>query len=439
MQTMRKLNKQKTNRDNLRGRIEELSKEKRRLTALLKVTRAISNELNLDTLLYKIMQEVKQVLHADRCTLFMLDKDKNELWSRLAMGIKEEIRIPVNKGIVGHVFNSGQVLNIPDAYKDKRFNPEIDKKTGYKTQSILTMPLQNKFHEVLGVFQALNKKEGVFTGKDEELLSAISLIAASAIENAQLHDEQKKTFISFIETLSTTLDTRDYITAGHSRRVTLYALEMGRLIKLETQSMEVLRYAALLHDIGKIAIPEVVLFKDRRLSEDEFEMIKRHAHITKNILSKIHFQDKYKEIALVAASHHEKLDGSGYPEGLKGEQIPLGGKILAVADVFDALTSRRQYQDRMDLEKVIEVLDKETGTSFEPFVVYNFKMIPLDRLIKILEYGHIDEINRDDLNRLKEYTLREIVDIRSKSSKSEEELEIENIFMRYYLRQYRME
>jgi len=369
----------------------------------------------------------------------MLDKARRELYSRFAMGLKEEIRVPIDKGLVGHVFASGQLLNIPDAYQDPRFNPEIDKKTGYKTQSILSMPLHNKFHEVLGVFQVLNKKEGVFTGKDEELLSAVSLIAASAIENAQLYDEQKKSFMSFIETLSTTLDTRDYITAGHSRRVTLYALEIGRLIKLNSHAMEVLRYAALLHDIGKIAIPEVVLFKDRRLSEDEFEMIKRHAHITKNILKKIHFQDKYKEIARIASSHHEKLDGTGYPEGLRGEQIPLGGKILAVADVFDALTSRRQYQDRLDLEKVIEVLDKETGTSFEPFVVYNFKLIPLDRLIKILEYGHIDEIDRGDLDKLKDYTLREMVDIRSKSAKSNEELEIENVFMRYYLRQYRME
>lgn len=439
MQTMRKSSKQEIGRDKLQEKIEELSDEKNRLTALLKVTRTISNELDLDTLLFKIMQEVKHILQADRCSLFMLDKDRNELWSRLAMGLKEEIRVPVDKGIVGHVFASGQLLNIADAYKDPRFNPEIDKITGYKTQSVLSLPMHNKFHEVLGIFQVLNKKEGAFTRKDEELLSAISLIAANAIENAQLYDEQKKSFTSFIEALSATLDTRDYITAGHSRRVTLYTLEMGRLIKLNNHAMEVLRYAALLHDIGKIAIPEVVLFKDRRLSEDEFEMIKRHTNITKNILKKIHFQEKYKEIPRIAASHHERLDGSGYPEGLRGEQIPLGGKILAVADVFDALTSRRQYQDRMDLEKVIEVLDKETGTSFEPFVIYNFKLIPLDRLIKILEYGHLKEIDRGDLAKLREYTLREMVDIRTKSAKSEEELEIENIFMRYYMRQYRME
>jgi HD-GYP domain-containing protein (c-di-GMP phosphodiesterase class II) len=436
---MKKSNRENIEPDNQLKKIEELSDEKNRLTALLNITRVISCDLDLDTLLLKIMNEVKHILQADRCTLFMLDKNKNELWSKLAMGLKEEIRVPANKGIVGHVCMSGKTINIPDAYADTRFNPEIDKRTGYKTRSLLSMPVYNKAQEVMGVIQVLNKKDGPFVAKDEELLSAISMIAANAIENAQVYKDQKKSFISFIETLSTTLDTRDYITAGHSRRVTLYALEIGRLIKLDHEAMEILHYAALLHDIGKIAIPEVVLFKDRKLSEDEYEIIKRHSQITKNILKRIHFQDKYKELPDIAASHHEKLDGTGYPEGLTGEQIPLGGKILAVADVFDALTSRRQYQDRVDLEKVIEVLDKEMNTSFEPFVVYNFKLIPLDRLIKILEYGHTNEIDQNDLIKLKDYTLREMVDIRKNSTKSDEEMEIENIFMRYYLRQYRSE
>jgi len=126
-----------------------------------------------------------------------------------------------------------------------------------------------------------------------------------------------------------------------------------------------------------------------------------------------------------------------YPDNLKGDDIPLGGKILAVADVFDALTSRRQYQDRLDLEKVIKIIDTETGTSFEPFVVYNFKFLSLDRLIRILEYGHSDALDPEDLKKLHDYSLREIVEIRQKSNKTDAELEIENIFMRYYLRQYR--
>jgi putative nucleotidyltransferase with HDIG domain len=437
MQTMKTSNNQDSELRQLYVKIEDLSEEKKRLSAVMAITTAIANELNLDTLLLKIIKEVKKTLQADRCTIFLLDEEKNELWSKLALGLEEMIRFPADKGLAGEVCKTGKILNIPDAYKDNRFNPEIDKKTGYKTRSILSLPIQNKFHETIGVFQVLNKVEGPFTKQDEDLLVTISNIAAISIENAQLYEEQKKSFISFVETLSAALDTRDYITAGHSRRVTLYALEIGRLIKLNPHTMEVLRYAALLHDIGKIGIPEVVLFKDRRLTEDEYEIIKGHAQLTKNILKKIHFQKKFKDTVTIAATHHERVNGTGYPEGLTGEQIPLGGKILAVADVFDAVTSRRQHQDRMDLEKVMEVLDSETGASFEPFVVYNFKLIPLNRLIKILEYGHTDEIDPKDLDKLKDYTLREIVSIRNKSTKTNDELEIENIFMRYYLRQYR--
>ena len=123
--------------------------------------------------------------------------------------------------------------------------------------------------------------------------------------------------------------------------------------------------------------------------------------------------------------------------GKKGTEIPLFGRIVALADVFDALTSRRPYKDRMELEDVIRTIDEETGVSFEPYVVYHFKMIPLDRLILILEHGYGDEILKEDLMKLREYNLRDINEIRMKSNKNEVESIIENIFMKYYLRQYR--
>ena len=283
----------------------------------------------------------------------------------------------------------------------------------------------------------LNKKTGQFTKENEDLLAAIASISASAIENALLYEEQRKTFTSFVETLSTTLDTRDYITAGHSRRVTLYAIEIARIMKLDPAQRELIRYAGLLHDIGKIGVPEMVLFKERKLSEDEYEIIKRHANLTKSILQKVHFPEKFQEIAEIASSHHERIDGKGYPQGLKGDDIPLGGKILAVADSFDALTSRKAYQDRIELDRVMEIIEKDTGTAFEPYVVYNFKFISLSKLIRILEFGHTDEMDKTELAALESYTLSDIIEIRPKSGKTPKELEIENIFMRYYLRQYR--
>jgi putative nucleotidyltransferase with HDIG domain len=423
--------------DKLKRQIDRLKLERERLHALLNITKKLSVETNLERLLFKIMDEVRDILNADRCTVFLYDESKDELWSKIALGLEEEIRFPADRGIAGHVWKTAEIVNIPDAYKDDRFNPEVDKKTGYKTKSILTMPLLNLFSEVIGVFQVLNKKGGSFTKDNEKILSAISFIAASAIENAILYEEQQKSFTSFIETLSTTLDTRDYITAGHSRRVTLYALEIARIMKFDPEQMEIIRFAGLLHDIGKIGVPEVVLFKDRKLSEDEYEIIKRHANLTKSILNKIHFLKKYRAIPDIAASHHERIDGKGYPEGLNGDNIPLGGKILAVADVFDALTSRKPYQDRIELDEVMEIIEKDTGKAFEPFVVYNFKFIRLNKLILILEYGHTEEMDKDELKILEPYSLSDIIEIRTKAGKTATELEIENVFMRYYMREYR--
>ncbi len=417
--------------------LEELLDENARLHSLLQVTQSIASVLDLDSLLFKIMDVVRATLKADRCTVFLLDRDKNELWSKVAVGLDKEIRFPADKGIAGHVASTGEVLNIADAYADDRFNPEIDKKTGYKTRNMLTMPMRNNLKEIIGVFQVLNKFDGPFTKNDEELLQAISSIAASSIENAQLYDELNKSFISFIETLSTTLDARDYITSGHSRRVTLYSVEIARLMRLSKKEIDLVRYAALLHDIGKLGIPEMVLFKNKKLTEEEYEIIKRHATLSNSILSKIHFQSHLRDIPKLASSHHEKVDGTGYPKKLKGEQIPLGGKILAVCDVFDALTSRRQYRDRMAIEKVIEILEEETGTAFEPYVVYQFKNIPLNVLIEILEFGHNDDLDKTDLEFLKKYKLKDLLAVRKKDGKSEDELLVEQTFMRYYSRKYR--
>ncbi|MEJ2051421.1 MAG: GAF domain-containing protein, partial [Calditrichota bacterium] len=169
--------------------VEQLREENKRLQVLLHLAENLQTHLELDKLLLTTMEEVAKILNADRCTVFLLDENKNELWSIVAMGIEKgkEIRFPADKGISGYVATTGQVLNIPDAYKDPRFNPDIDKKTGYKTENMLTMPLSNAEGHILGVFQVLNKKDGPFTERDESLLTAISHIAATTIENSQLY------------------------------------------------------------------------------------------------------------------------------------------------------------------------------------------------------------------------------------------------------------
>jgi len=408
--------------------------EHERLQTLLKITRTIANELKLDRLLKLVMDEVRDALRADRCTVFLIDEKRKELWSKVAHGIEPgEIRFPLEKGIAGYVATTGNVLNIPDCYKDSRFNPEIDRQTGYRTRSMLTFPMRNKKGEIIGVFQILNKLNGVFTREDEEMLDAISIIASSQIENAQLYEEQEKTFDSFVETLASTIDARDPLTAGHSRRIMLYADEIARLAGFTPDERKILRTSALLHDMGKIGVRESVLTKNSRLTKEEYEHIKQHVVITRNILSKIHFTRENQALPQIASTHHEKLDGSGYPDGLKGDQIPVGGRILAIADVFDALTSFRHYRDRMDFTRVLDHLESGSGTKYDASLVENFKKIPLYRLVEIMEDGRLSEMTPEESETLRRHSLKDLETALKENS--DKQHEFARIFERFYYRQ----
>ncbi|MBN1155455.1 GAF domain-containing protein [candidate division KSB1 bacterium] len=409
--------------------------EHRRLTVLFNITRNISTELKLDKLLYILMDEVKKALKADRCTVFILDKEKNELWSKVAHG-EAEIKFDRHLGIAGYVATTGDILNIPDAYSDQRFNRDIDKQTGYHTKNMLTFPMRNKRGEIIGVFQVLNKYEGAFTKEDEQLLGAISTISATQIENAQLYEEQKKTFDSFIETLASTIDARDPLTAGHSKRIAKYADCIAQEMNILPNRREIIRYAALLHDYGKIAIRDAVLTKRGRLTVEEYSHVKEHPAYTQSILEKINFSGDYTSIPFIAGAHHEKMDGTGYPKGLIGEDIPIESRILAVADVFDALTSRRHYRNRMELEKVIGFLEENSGTHFDHNCINAFKKVKLDRILLILEDDSADFIDHADLSLLGQYNILELLDRQNGKARDAEDRLLSMTFNKYYNKTY---
>lgn len=164
-----------------------------RLSRLMKVSAAISSELDLDALLRTISQTTSYLLHAERSTVFLVDRARNELWSRVAEGLdQEEIRIPLNAGIAGMVATTGTPIRISDAYADPRFNPEVDRLTGYRTRTVLCAPMRNARGQVIGVFQVLNKRGGDFSALDEQLLASLSSQAAMAVENARLYDEAQR-------------------------------------------------------------------------------------------------------------------------------------------------------------------------------------------------------------------------------------------------------
>ncbi len=396
------------------------------LMSLVKIGRSISALTDIDVLLKVIAEETTFAIGADRCTVFLLDKEKDELWSMVALG-SEEIRFPSKTGLAGFVATTGETVNIVDAYNDERFNKEFDTKTGYKTKTVLCMPIKNNNQEIIGAFQVLNKLDGVFTKNDEDLLAAIGGSASVALENAQLFKEQKELFENFIDTLATSIDARDKITAGHSSRVRMYSVLIADELGLDFNQKELIAKAATLHDIGKIGIRDSVLQKEGKLTDEEYTHIKEHAQITQDILAKIHGSRDFKAITDIASSHHEKWDGSGYYLGLSGENIPYGGRILAVADVFDAITSKRHYRDKMPITNVIKILINDSNKHFDGNLVDTFLKVPLDKIVGVFICENHDIINLsdDDKNVLTQYNL---YDIYKETSTSVTEL-----FNKYYM------
>jgi HD-GYP domain-containing protein (c-di-GMP phosphodiesterase class II) len=342
-----------------------------KLDLILDVTRRLMSITDLDALLRDMATVTTQLLDADRATIFIVDRERGEIWSRVALGAGAgEIRQAIGVGIAGLVAATGDTVNIPDAYDDPRFNPEPDQRSGYRTKSLLTFPMTGQNDRVIGVFQVVNKNGGgEFTADDEETLSSLGASAAVAVENAQLVAEQRRLWTTLIETLAVTIDARDQQTAGHSQRVTRYAEVIGRALGLEGIELEKLRAAALLHDYGKIAVRDQFLLKPGKLDDAEFEYMKAHAEKTGEFLAHLVFPQDMREVPVIAAQHHERMDGKGYPRGLPAERILLGARIVAAADVFDALTAPRYYKPAYTLEKTLEIMDGMAGDHLDPAVV----------------------------------------------------------------------
>ncbi|MBQ3641698.1 HD domain-containing protein [bacterium] len=413
------------------------------LNALTEIAKSVNSQFDLDNLLVTIAEQTKLVLNADRCTVFLYDKEKNELWSKVALGLEtEEIRFSADKGFAGHVVRTGETIRIKDAYNDERFNKEIDKHTGYKTYNLLCMPIRNIKYEIIGAFQVLNKKDGDFTDADEDILFAIGTNAGIAIENnilfsiqQRMLNEQKELFEGFINTLAASIDAKDKITLGHSNRVRLYSELICNKLGLNKDVTEIIKKAARLHDIGKIGIRDSVLQKKGALTKEEYEHIKEHVKITYDILCKTNINASFSEITEIAASHHEKYDGTGYFRSLKGEEIPLGGRILAVSDVFDAVTSVRHYRDRMPMKDALKIMVDGRGHHFDERIVDAFLSIQCDIIMDILISEYDIKIKPEDRKILNSVNLKILYAILCAEQLDGKEQKVIDVFNSYYIRQ----
>lgn len=418
------------------GNLYVASRNNDPLSALVKIGQAVAAEKDINKLLFTIAEEARDAVQADRCTVFLYDSATDELWSKVALGLgSQELRFNASQGLAGHVFRTGETINIKDAYSDDRFNKAIDSKTGYRTNTILCMPIRNIEQKIIGVFQILNKLSGYFTKEDEDILVAIGSSAGISLENAKLFarqqellEEQKVVFDSFISTLAASIDARDKITAGHSTRVRMYSTLIAEQFGMQGKDLEIIQKAAALHDIGKIGIRDSVLQKEGKLTDEEYKHIQEHVEITHNILEKIHMSDDFKLITEIACSHHEKYNGSGYYRHLKGEEIPFGGRILAVADVFDAITSKRHYRDKMPIQKVISILINDSGSHFDGSIVEKFLSIPLNKVVQVFMTENDCVFTQSDYEFLAEYNLKVLYD----NFENPEFKKLVDVFNRYY-------
>lgn len=245
-------------------------------------------------------------------------------------------------------------------------------------RNVVLVPLPMR-EGVRGGLLAINRTEGEFSSPDAKLIRSITGSGAVFIENHRLYRELHEMMLDLVRTLVSSVDAKDPYTCGHSERVAIMSREVAMRMGLADKDIESIYLAGLLHDIGKIGTPEAILHKPGRLDPEEWRIVCQHPAVGAHILSGITRLEYVRDVVLY---HHERVDGGGYPEGLKGDEIPFLARIVGLADAFDAMTSNRPYRPTMPLERVLQEIRTHRGTQFAPPVVDAFFRMDLDRLMQ---------------------------------------------------------
>jgi len=346
---------------------------------------AISKQLSVDDILSNVVQILESRLDYDRGIILLADPDKERLVFRAGFGYtKDQLELlettrfhlnsPSSRGIFILSYRQQKPFLINDINMiEADLSPRsIQVLKGLGTQSFICCPIVHD-EESIGILAVDNlKSKRLLVQSDISLLQGFAPVIGVSIRNAALLDTTLRQFNSIVQVMAASIDARDSLTAGHSERVTLFCMGVCRKLGLSEEFQEMVRIAALLHDYGKLAVPDRILKKPGRLTDAEYALVKDHPEKTREILEKIHFEGIFRGVPEVAASHHEKLDGSGYPRGLKGKDIPLGARIIGVADFFEAITSERHYRDPMPQDEAIDLLRNESGIHFDPGIVDAF-------------------------------------------------------------------
>jgi HD-GYP domain-containing protein (c-di-GMP phosphodiesterase class II)/Tfp pilus assembly protein PilZ len=346
------------------------------------IGQVISGQTDIDSILTNVVQILDNRLDFDRGMVLLADSELKNLTFRAGFGYSTEQQTLLSgsnfrldrlesRGVFVVCFREQKPFLVND-FNDIEASLSarslaVAKSLGAKSFICCPIICDGRSLGVLAVDNFRSKRPLVQS--DMSLLLGLAPIIGVSLRNAELLQAGELQFRSVIEVLSASTDARDPLTAGHSEKVTEYTLAICEQMNLPHEFREMIRVAALLHDYGKIGVPDSILKKDGRLTDAEYEIVKTHAQKTREILERINFEGIYSGVPEIAGAHHEKLDGSGYPLGLKGEAIPLGAKIIAVADFFEAITTKRHYRAPMPIPIAFQLLREESGVHFDPNIV----------------------------------------------------------------------
>lgn len=390
--------------DNLRNSsdklLEQIDLNYNNVLMINEIGLALNKQADINAILANVVQILEKRLVYDRGLILLVNQDKTKLTFSAGFGYTDEqlnilrnasfrLDRPDSKGVFVVSFHEQKPFLINDITEIKEtlspYSQEFAEKMGVR--SFICCPIIHE-GESLGILAADNKiTKRPFIQGDINLLMGIAPEIGISIHNAMLLEAKERQFKSLLQVLAASIDARDPLTAGHSERVTKYAVGICKVLGMPKEYCEMIRVASLLHDYGKIGIRDSILKKEGGLTFEEFKEIKTHVEKTRQILEQINFEGIFREVPEIAGSHHEKLDGSGYPKGLKEKEIPLGAMIIAVADFFEAITSKRHYRNPMPLNDAFHELMTKSDLHFDREVVEAF----LRYYIK--EYKHMPDSN----------------------------------------------
>jgi putative nucleotidyltransferase with HDIG domain len=356
-----------------RKEIETLKRSNQRLLTLVDILGETAGTLDRNQLLHLVTENAARLVNAERSSLFLVDPNTNEMLFQVAYQTPDQGQAASSADLAGRSdrYPGSYQAGRRQSNQGCRANGMEKGEFSYFNQYAITVPIEseplshdrNSSHKhTLGGLMVMNKPNAAFQEEDAQLMRILANQASTFLQLAEMVESSAELFLGIIKSLVTAMDAYDPYTQGHSQRVSDYCVLMAQELGIEESLVNDLRIGSLLHDIGKFGIPDSILLKSGPLEDEEMELVKEHPRTGVNILSQVRLLES---VCPAILEHHERLDGSGYPAKLKGKQISWMGRIVAVADVFDAMTSMRPYRKALSAQEALAYLKEKAGILFD--------------------------------------------------------------------------